>query len=328
MKKKNNKKPRDQIQVKKVKEGKELKKKYKGLIPLTKDICFKMFFERNDNLLLELLNIFLPLPKGRRAESLEIIKSESLPDFADDKLVIFDINVRLNTGERVIVEMQNVCSIEQFRKRFLYYQSRLYTKDFKEGQGYETLRNTYILIFLTTGLLENTEEFYSSVSQRFDKYPYEQFSDAQSLIIVELDKMTKGSVEELVDLKEEMCYFLKRSEELTGKELNQLSQRSTYMKNAVKTLEDLSQDEKMRHAMEQRQKNIAEYNARMMEAENKGRSEGMEKGRSEGIEKGRSEGIEKGMEKVALNMLKANLDADLISEVTGLSKEEIQKLSK
>ena len=84
--------------------------------------------------------------------------------------------------------------------------------------------------------------------------------------------------------------------------------------------------------MEQRQKNIAEYNARMMEAEDKGMKQGIEKGRSEGIEKGRSEGIEqgieKGMETVALNMLKANLDSDLIAEVTGLSKKEIQKLSK
>ena len=96
------------------------------------------------------------------------------------------------------------------------------------------------------------------------------------------------------------------------------------MKNAVKTLEDLSQDEEMRNAIEQTQKNIAEYNARMMEAKKEGLKQGIEKG----IEKGRSEGMEKGMEKVALNMLKANSDVEFISEVTGLSKEEIQKLSK
>ena len=311
------KKSRGQIQVK---GDKKLKKKYEGLIPLTKDVCFKMFFERNKDLLLELLNIFLPLPRGKRAESLEIIKSEVLPDFADEKIVIFDINVRLNTGERVIVEMQNVCSIEQFKRRILYYQSRLYTKDFKEGQGYKTLKNTYILIFTTMNMIKHRKEFYSSVSQRFDDYPHEQFSDAQNLIMVELNKMTKSSVEELVDLKEEMCYFLKRSEELTGKELDQLSQRSTYMKNAVKTLEDLSQDEEMRNAIEQTQKNIAEYNARMMEAE--------DKGIKQGIEKGRSEGMEKGMETVALNMLKEDFDINSISKVTGLSKEEIQKLSK
>ena len=100
------------------------------------------------------------------------------------------------------------------------------------------------------------------------------------------------------------------------------------MKRAVKTLKDLSQDEQARYAMEQRQKNIAEYNARMMEAENKGRSEGMEKGRSEGMEKGRSEGIEQSKEEIALNMLKEDFDINSISKVTGLSKEEIQKLSK
>ena len=96
------------------------------------------------------------------------------------------------------------------------------------------------------------------------------------------------------------------------------------MKRAVKTLEDLSQDEEMRNAIEQTQKNIAEYNARMMEAKKEGLKQGIEKG----MEKGRSEGIEQSKEEIALNMLKANLDADLISKITGLSKKEIQKLSK
>ena len=84
------------------------------------------------------------------------------------------------------------------------------------------------------------------------------------------------------------------------------------MKRAVKTLKDLSQDEQARYAMEQRLKGLSDYRSDISYA------------KKEGIEKG----MEKGMETVALNMLKANLDADLISEVTGLSKADIQKLSK
>ncbi len=62
------------------------------------------------------------------------------------------------------------------------------------------------------------------------------------------------------------------------------------------------------------------------------REEGMRKGRlagkKEGLEKGMSAGMEKGMQAVALNMLKKKTDLSFISEITGLSAEEIKKLKK
>ena len=48
--------------------------------------------------------------------------------------------------------------------------------------------------------------------------------------------------------------------------------------------------------------------------------------KAEGREEGRVEGEAKGIEKTALNMLRENLDIKLISQVTGLSAEEITKL--
>ena len=54
------------------------------------------------------------------------------------------------------------------------------------------------------------------------------------------------------------------------------------------------------------------------------RKEGME----EGIEIGMEKGIEKGMEKTALNSMKAGLDNDTISKITGLTTEQIEDLRK
>src|ERR1700729_871031 len=44
------------------------------------------------------------------------------------------------------------------------------------------------------------------------------------------------------------------------------------------------------------------------------------------IAKGREEGREEGIEKTAINMIKQNLDFKLISQVTGFSEQEVQKL--
>ena len=52
--------------------------------------------------------------------------------------------------------------------------------------------------------------------------------------------------------------------------------------------------------------------------------------RDEGIRKGLEQGLEKGTEQskneIAMNMLKENMDISLISKLTGLSNEQINKL--
>ena len=64
----------------------------------------------------------------------------------------------------------------------------------------------------------------------------------------------------------------------------------------------------------------------------KGKKEGIEQGMERGIEKGKKKGIEQGMEKgmelVAVNMLKSQMDMDVITRMTGLSTSEILKLKK
>ncbi len=52
----------------------------------------------------------------------------------------------------------------------------------------------------------------------------------------------------------------------------------------------------------------------------------MEKGRAEGLEKGRAEGIEKTKRDNVRRMKALGLATELISQVTGLSAEEIDTL--
>ena len=57
-----------------------------------------------------------------------------------------------------------------------------------------------------------------------------------------------------------------------------------------------------------------------------GRSEGIEIGKSEGIEIGRSEGSKNKSIQIVKKMLEEKINIELISKVTGLSVEEIQKM--
>ena len=60
--------------------------------------------------------------------------------------------------------------------------------------------------------------------------------------------------------------------------------------------------------------------------ENSLKKEYLNKGIEQGIEKGIEQGIEEGIENTAANMLRKNMDINLISEVTKLDLEKIQKL--
>ena len=63
----------------------------------------------------------------------------------------------------------------------------------------------------------------------------------------------------------------------------------------------------------------------------KAEEEGMQKGMQKGMEKGMQKGMEKGKveanKETAKKMLERNIEIELIMELTGLSKEEIEKLN-
>jgi len=53
---------------------------------------------------------------------------------------------------------------------------------------------------------------------------------------------------------------------------------------------------------------------------------GFEEGRAIGIEEGRTKGIEEGIKKTAVRLFKKKMNVKFISEVTGLSEDELQVL--
>ncbi|MHB1681227.1 MAG: Rpn family recombination-promoting nuclease/putative transposase [Bacilli bacterium] len=82
------------------------------------------------------------------------------------------------------------------------------------------------------------------------------------------------------------------------------------LRKAIKTLEQLSEDPETRRLYEERQRALRVYESEMEDA----REEGMEKGREEA------------RREVARVMLARGMDVALVSEVTGLSLEEVQGL--
>ena len=62
-------------------------------------------------------------------------------------------------------------------------------------------------------------------------------------------------------------------------------------------------------------------------ARESGREEGREEGLKEGHKKGREEGREEERLKIAMNLIRVGASCEIISQATGLSAEEVSRLS-
>ncbi|MBP3596036.1 MAG: PD-(D/E)XK nuclease family transposase [Clostridia bacterium] len=99
-----------------------------------------------------------------------------------------------------------------------------------------------------------------------------------------------------------------------------------YIKKAEEELEYLSGDEEVRRLAFLREKAIRDE----ISAREAGRQEGLKAGKQEGLREGKQEGLKEGRkeEKIetAKKMLEKNIDILTISEITGLTEEQIEKL--
>ena len=127
--------------------------------------------------------------------------------------------------------------------------------------------------------------------------------------IIELPKIIGKEKEQ--DNLLDWLYFLEnpKSERVTEK-----MKENENLKEAVKKLDNLSEDEKMQRIADLRQKAIMDEKAIY------------EKGLEVGIEKGIMEGSQKEKIEIAKKMLELKIDKKTIAEATGLTEQEIEKI--
>ncbi len=316
------------------------KKTKNQFLKLTQDLMFKIYFSKDEQVLKFLLNTFLPLPPGKWVQAVTILDSSFYPDIATNKRIVMDIKIQLNTGEKVNVEMQSM-SKKGFLSRVLFYWSRLYTEDLKKAGEYQNICPVYSLIFTDfdvfkpeqfkvsggkKSLLKNQRRhFINSFSLRLDDPPHFGLSDDLRIVFVELSRFQREYLSELnnmFDFRDLWCYILKKSNSISMKECEILSNKGEEMKRAVEHLRDLSQDEVLRREEEAREKFLMDQKAEKAYAFD----EGLEKGRAEGIQQGMQKGRAEGKKELVIRMLKNGANINFVSKFTGLSEEEIKGL--
>lgn len=165
------------------------------IISPKEDSSFKILFH-NETVRKYFISDVLEIPV-EYVRMVRLVDTGLIRQFRNQKLGILDVKVEFNDNTRVNIEIQRK-KIRYWKKRQLYYLTKMYSMDLMMGEQYEKLKKS-----ITIGILDynlNEQEEYHNVYRLRDKDGNE-YSDEIEVHIIELRKKLKGKpVDEWIKL--------------------------------------------------------------------------------------------------------------------------------
>ena len=262
---------------------------------------------------------------------IEILESESNQEFSSDKFNRVDVLVKDSKNRNIIIEIQNAREPD-YMYRVIYGVSKHISQSIKIGEPYRKISKVISVsvlyfnlgigddyLYHTTTNIEgkNTKEIINKNSEKAKKLSLLKGTNFNKLEIfpeyyfIQIDKFQ----DELKNAIDEWVYWFKNERVKQGSKSKNIEQVS-------KNLDMLHMDINERNKYEKYLGNLVSEKNILEGSEEEGRKKGLE----EGLEKGREEGENKKSLEIAITSKNMGFDNKLISELTGLSIEEIEKL--
>lgn len=261
----------------------------------------------------------------------EILETESNKNTLEDKFNRLDIKVKNSKDEIVIIEIQYNRELD-YLQRMLYGSSKVITEHIKESESYAKIVKVISVNILYFDLGVGDDYIYKGTTSFIGLHNHSQLKlDAGQAKVYQTENIEAiypeyyliriNNFDDIAkDSLDEWIYFLKNEEikdEFKAKGLEKAKEALDYLKCS----------EEERRAYEYYKESL-HYQASMYEStfvigKLEGKIEGKLEGKIEGIEEGKK------AEKIAIakKMLQKKSDVELIMELTGLTKHEIESLS-
>jgi len=198
----------------------------------------------------------------------------------------------------------NTTSIHRtFGKRIAFYNARIYSGQLKAGEAYSKLHRTVSVVITDFIFIKDNEDCFN----RFMWYNIDNgilLTDAQEINTLELPKLPD------TDNGTKLWQWLKILKLRNEDEMEDIAKGNEAIKNVIVTLKEMSADEAERRLAEAREK---EERDRISSYES-------------GVIDGEIRGEEKAKNELARRMKEKGISAKDITDITGLTSEEIEKL--
>ncbi|GAA6257008.1 Rpn family recombination-promoting nuclease/putative transposase [Bacteroides sp. f07] len=256
-------------------------------------------------------------------EDLTYLNGEQLGIRKEDRRAIFDVYCETESGEKFIVEMQNVFQ-QFFKDRSVYYSTFPIREQAKRGDWDYRLESVY-----TVGILnfvfdedKDSKDYFHHEVKLMDVNTKKVFYDKLTFIYLELPKFTKTE-HELETLFEKWVFVLKN--------LSRLLERPAALQERVfsRLFEAASITRFTPKQLREYEDSVKAYRD-IVNAVNTARKEGHEEGHEEGLKEGLEEGLKKGREKEKMEIVRKmksdGLSDGMIAKYTGLPIGEIERI--
>ena len=273
---------------------------------------------------------FLTVLLGEEVKIIELLESESNQQTSDDKFNRVDIKARNSKDEIIIVEIQNTREL-YYLERILYGVAKAITEHISLGERYYEVKKIYSISILYFDIGKGNDYLYHGQNI---------FTGVHTGDRLEVTTKEKDALVHKLPAEVFPEYFLIRVNEFNKAAVTPLEEWIEYLKTGciradtkAPGLEEAR--EKLKYYSMTPQERLAydeHLNAVMIQNDviDSAKLEGRMEGRMEGREEGRQEGLEEGAEKERLSnarkMKNKGLDYATITDITGLTSEEIANL--
>ena len=313
------------------------------------DLTFKKVFGEHPDLVISLLNALLPFEKPEEEiAEIEYLTPELVPETPLKKNSIVDVRCKDKMGRQFLVEMQMLWS-PAFMQRVLFNASKAYVRQLGGRESkYELLQPVYSLNLVNDIFLPDVPEAYHDykivqvehtdkvieglrfIFVELPKFKPQDFKGKKMKgkkmavlwlrYLTEIDEHTRQAPKELLE-NPEICKAVTQIEESAFSDA-QLWWYDDFW-DAVRVENTLISDA-LREGMEQGiQQGIQQG---MQQGMQKGIEQGLQEGRQEGLEKGIQQGIRQSNIQNARGMKSEGIPAEIIAKITGLTRDEVEKL--
>jgi len=283
------------------------------------DAAFKKIFgtEKNKKILIHFLNDVLGFKEGEHIRDVFFLNPTLDRTIAAQKTSLVDVLCKDEKGNKYIVEMQ-IIKQKGFEKRAQFYASRVYGSQMNEGDEYDNLKDV-IFLAITNAPIFNNKDKCKSKHITLDEETHEHDLKGMTYVFLDLSKFNK-SIDDLTNVYEKWCYFLKHARETTDEDLKKIVGKDRIIGKAYEVLNRYSWNEAELNTYEDALDQERVFRAQLAAGKEEGFVEGERKGKAEGL----VEGAKKGKIDVAKKFLSLEVDMNVIENATGLTKQEIE----
>lgn len=184
-------------------------------------------------------------------------------DTEDSKYGILDVRVRMKNGSQMDLEMQ-VAPFEFWNNRVIFYLSKMYAEQVKEGDKYKNLKPCIHVSILNFNLFHEDRTCFREIAF-CDLTTKQKYTDLLEIYVLELKKLPQEQKEEPLIIKW-MRFLAAESRE----DFEKMAGEDNYINEAYEVLQKLSADERKRLEYEARQKAIRDYDSQMSSSREEG----------------------------------------------------------